>query len=68
MKKLIVLVVLVAGFLAGCNGTVDDYATRRNRYKDICELQSRMLVDDMDFILMMDHNSTLTEYHPHVGR
>ena len=69
MKKMcVVLILLLGSLLAGCHGMVDSYAERKIRLKQISELQMRMLVDDLDYLLLIDRSSTLTEYHPHIGR
>ena len=69
MKKISILLVLcmLAGvFIAGC-GLTDSYGDRWHRYKHITDINSRELVDDFDFIMLYDHNSRLTRYHPRVG-
>ena len=69
MKKLcIVLILLVGSFLSGCAGLVDTKADRKRRIRHITDLQMRMLVDDVDYFLLIDQSSSLSKYHPRVGR
>ena len=67
MKNVLIVLVLLAGaFLTGC-GLTDSLEERERRYSQITDLQLRMLVDDWDYVWLMDQNSNLTEFHPRVG-
>lgn len=69
MKKLSLALLLLLGIaLSGCAGLVDSRADRTRRIKHITDLQMRMLVDDLDYFLLLDKSSSLTKYHPRVGR
>jgi len=63
MKRLwILLVLLVSACLCGC-GVVDTYPERKCRYRSITALQARMLVDDVDYLLLYERPSYLTTWH-----
>lgn len=66
MKKLFLLVVLAVSFMGGC-GVVDEANERNSRMKVGLEYQSRQLVDDMDYWLLIDRSSNMTQYHPRAG-
>ncbi len=62
MKRLLVLLVVLAGAcLAGC-GLVDSQQERKRRYKTIVQLQSRMIVDDWDYFWLADKPSYLSPW------
>ena len=67
MKKcLMVLVLCLSGFLAGC--TLVDTADERNRrIAQSWNLQERMMIDDIDAYLLLDRNSYLTPWYTRVG-
>jgi len=65
-RLLIVVVLLAAGFLGGC-GMVETADQRNRRISHILDMQSRMMVDDIDTILLMDENTRLTRWHSQVG-
>ena len=70
MKKLLlpIALLLMAAILAGCGpGLVDTQAQRERRVRQITDLQWRMLMDDFDYFMLIEHNSYLTEYHPRIG-
>jgi len=70
MKPLLILLVMciaAASILAGCSGVVDDYDDRVRRYEQINNFQTRMAVDDWDYIWLYERNSNLTEWSPRVG-
>ncbi len=63
MKRMIVLLVLcVAGFVAGC-GMVDSYQDRERRIFNIIDYNARMMVDDNDTIWLADRPSYLSYWH-----
>ena len=72
MKKpcivlLLALVMFLGGVLSGCSGLIDSHADRRRRMKAIWDINMRALVDDVDYLLLIDKPTTLTEYHTDVG-
>ena len=68
MKKALLLLAACLGmFVAGCSGVVDSPSERARRYKSITNLQTRMLVDDLDYVFLYDRSSRLTFWHPQVG-
>lgn len=71
MKKTTILLLLCMGLgivLAGCSGTIDSGSDRCRRYWQITELQARQFNDDLDYLLLYEQSSRLTEYHARVGR
>ncbi len=68
MKKLLLLaVVLGSMLLGGCGTLVLTPEERARQHRLITDLQSRMVVDDWDYIWLYEKNSRLTRYHPRVG-
>lgn len=67
MRKLTVLLVLCLAFLmTGC--TLTESAKERNRrIYGVTALNSRMLVEDWDYIWLNERSSQLTQWHPHLG-
>jgi len=71
MKRIAMLLVLcmcLGTILAGCAGTIDTGPERCRRYWGITKLQHRQLNDDVDFLLLYERNSRLTEYHARIGQ
>ena len=68
MKRLIILLVLIAGsfVLSGCTMT-ETKADRHRRLRLITNLQARMLVEDWDYLWLMEHNTETTPWHSWVG-
>jgi uncharacterized protein YceK len=63
MKRLVVLLVLLAAAcLAGC-GLVDTYEQRKRRYRTITKYHARMIVDDWDYFWLAERPSYLTYWH-----
>ena len=63
MKRLFVLLILLAAvFLAGC-GLVHTYEERERRHKNITELQLRMAVDDCDYFWLTDRPTYMTYWY-----
>jgi hypothetical protein len=65
-------VLLIGSFLlvclsAGC-GMMDSPRERTLRFENGADLHARMLVDDLDYLLLLERTSSLTEYHAHLGR
>lgn len=71
MRKTVILLLLCMGLgivLAGCSGTIDSGGDRARRYWQITELQARQFNDDLDYLLLYERNSRLSEYHSRVGQ
>ena len=71
MKKIAVLLLLsvcLGTVLAGCGGTGDSGSDRARRYWEITKLQSRQFNDDLDYLLLYERNSRLSEYHARIGQ
>ena len=64
MRKLLALVILLAGtFLAGCGLVNATYAERERRYRHITHYQARMIVDDFDYFWLAERPSYLTYWY-----
>ena len=71
MKKMAILLLLcicLQAVLAGCAGTIETGSERLRRYWEITELQSKQFNDDLDYLLLYERNSRLSEYHARVGQ
>ena len=71
MKKLVILLLLsicLGTVLAGCAGTIDTGPERLRRYWEITEIQGRQFNDDLDYLLLYERSSRLTEYHGRAGQ
>lgn len=67
MKRLGILMVLCFSFLlAGCT-LVDSPHQRARRQVLTVDLQSRALLEDWDYLWLMERNTYLTQWHPRVG-
>ena len=67
MKKLLLLLALcLVTWTAGCTLT-ETPAERNRRIAHIWDLQSKMMVEDIDYFLLLDRNSNLSEWHTLVG-
>ncbi len=68
MKRLVILVVLIVGsfVLSGCTMT-ETKAERHRRERLIANLQFRMLVEDWDYLWLMEHSTEMTQWHSWVG-
>ena len=66
MKCLMTLVLCLGSILAGCT-LVETSDERGRRIAHLTDLQMRMAVYDFDAILLLDKNSTLTQWYTHVG-
>jgi len=64
MKKFLGLLIVLAGlFLTGCGLTNKSYAQRERRYRNITDLQARMIVDDFDTFWLADRPTYLTYWY-----
>ena len=71
MKRIAILLVLcmcLGTILAGCGGVIDTSSERCRRYWEITQHQQRQLNDDIDYLLLYERNSRLTEYHARIGQ
>jgi len=68
MKILCALSLMLLGMVFGGCGLVDSYPERERRIAHLTDLQTRMMVDDFDYLILLERSSMLSEYHPHVGR
>ena len=71
MSKLsitLLLVLLALVSVSGClRTTPDTYSERNFRTTHSWVLDSRMMVDDFDYIMLLNRNSTLSQYHQRLG-
>ena len=69
MNKLyipLVLVLLAMVFVSGC--TTPETPTERSwRIAQGWKLERRMLMDDFDYMMLINKNSTLSQYHQRLG-
>jgi hypothetical protein len=67
MKGILIAAILcIAGLLAGC--TMSESAQERDqRIKQQWALQMRMMVEDIDAVLLLDRSSTLSQWDTYVG-
>lgn len=59
MKQLILLL-LIAAFIAGCSGLMDTPAERDRRIRNIVAYDSHRIVDDLDHFWLADRPSYLS--------
>jgi len=66
MKKLLIAVILFGTMLVGCSSPETSRAhARRLRLQG--DLQFRTLVDDVDFVLLMERNCRMTRWCNRLG-
>jgi len=67
MKKvLMILLVCLVTFVAGC--TLTETPSQRNRrIQLIADLEWRMAVDDLDYLLLIERSTRMTYYNTRVG-
>jgi len=65
----LVLVLLAIVFVSGCFGpnTAETGQQRSWRIAQGWELDRRMLADDWDYIMLINKNCTLSQYHQRLG-
>ena len=67
MKKWLLMLVLgVLTVTSGCTMT-ETSGERDRRILQISDLQSKMLVDDVDYFLLVERNTRLNRWHARVG-
>ena len=69
MKKTLLLLaalVLTTMLMSGC-GVINTPEERLHRHEQILDLQARMFIDDLDYLMLMERNSYLCEWYPRVG-
>lgn len=75
MKKALLflaLTVCLSCVLGGCGaltpaGVVDSGPERLSRWSQIQDIEGRMFVDDLDYFLLRERATYLSEYAPYVG-
>ncbi|OQB82965.1 MAG: hypothetical protein BWX88_03664 [Planctomycetes bacterium ADurb.Bin126] len=68
MKKLLVLLALcLVTLAAGCTLT-ETPMERNRRIVHMWDIQSKMMVEDIDYFLLLDRSSNLSEWHTYVGK
>ncbi len=70
MKKallLLAVMICLTSLMGGCDGVVDSYNERMQRARHIDDIQTRMLVDDWDYLWLSERNSRLSEWNPRFG-
>ncbi len=69
MKKLLVMLLICAAItFSGCaGGLLQTGPERGRRLTQIGNLQMRALVDDGDYLLMLDHTTNMSFYHIESG-
>jgi len=71
MKKITAMLLAclcLGSMMVGCSGTISSPGDRARRYWLITEVQSKQFNDDLDYLLLMERNSRLSEYHARVGK
>lgn len=70
MKKAVLLLVLLVGlFSVGCGPSMKYSADERARVRKMSwDVQYRAMKDDLDYLLLLDRNTRLSEYHVYIGR
>lgn len=71
MKKIAALMLAclcLGSMLVGCDGTISTASERARRYWLITGVQNRQFNDDLDYLLLYERNSRLSEYHARVGK
>ena len=69
MNKLcipLVLVLLAMVFVSGCS-TPETSQERSWRIAQSWQLDHRMMIDDFDYIMLINRNSTLSQFHQRMG-
>lgn len=68
MKKLLALLALcLVTWTAGC--TITETAAERNRrIANVWDIQGKMMVEDIDYFLLLERSSNLSEWHTHIGK
>ena len=68
MKKLAMVLILLAGTLmCGCSTLTETPPERNRRIALQNDLQMKMLVEDWDTFWLQEHVSSLSRWHPYVG-
>jgi len=66
LSIMLVLALLVTVSLTGCT-MVETAEERRFRITQGWDLQRRMLIEDFDYIFLLHHHSTLSQWHARMG-
>ena len=71
MKKIAVLFLAclcLGSVMVGCDGTIDTASGRFRRWSLIGKVESRQFNDDLDYLLLHERSSRLSEYHARAGK
>lgn len=63
MKRMLVLLVLLAGMMTGCAGMVSTPKERDRRYRTILNSDMHQIVDDWDYFWLADRPLYLTYWY-----
>ncbi len=68
MKKILLVLVLVMVSFSTIACTLTETAQqRKRRYRQITDLETRMMVEDWDTIWLYERSSGATQWHPWIG-
>jgi len=67
VRFLVILILCAAILLPGCTVT-ETTQQRHRRLAQVTDINSRMMVDDWDYVWLYDHSSTLSEWHTQIGK
>ena len=68
MKRLlVVLLVLGSMVMGGCASVTQTPQERDRRILQLSNLQMKMLVEDWDYLWLVDHNTRTTPWHSRIG-
>lgn len=69
MNKLCIslaLVLLAMVFVSGCS-TPETAQERSWRIGQLWQLDNRMMIDDFDYVMLINRNSSLSQFHQRIG-
>jgi uncharacterized protein YceK len=66
MRNVLVLLIVTLAMLAGCT-MVETPSEHARRVTNIMDLNMRMAAEDLDYILLLDKNSRLNQWHVRTG-
>jgi excinuclease UvrABC helicase subunit UvrB len=62
----LVLVLLAVVCISGCS-TPETYSERVFRISQSQQLDMRMIIDDFDYVFLLERNSSLSKWHQRLG-